>query len=329
VRTKVRFWVALVVSVAALVACSPTSQSVQPAGSSDAAGSSASRSAGEGAPATSAVLSVPAKDRWESSGLAVHSQLSATRDSVVYAGVQNDELQVVALDTERGTERWRRSSDVSKRVRGVELAIFTDEDTAFFLTRGGSGTNPVSYRSGGAGSPSGDTLSLTAVTTATGQERWSTLLQGEADPNAQACGTSVCLFVTAGRKQQLWSFDRSTGRIENKADISLPGGPGDDAVITGLGGDHDVSSFISASRGPVVISQYSAQGSHLDWSQPVDQLYDRESVSPNGGWAGWPAGDGGWVIWLGTGERSPSQPKAGDTFARGAVAGVSRDGSHL
>ncbi|MCB1259924.1 MAG: hypothetical protein KDB33_05965, partial [Acidimicrobiales bacterium] len=81
------------------------------------------------------------------------------------------------------------------------------------------------------------------------------------------------------------------------AEVSLPGGPGHDAFLSGID-DEDISTFITASRGPVIIGQHSASGATLDWARPVDEVFGGEDVSPNGGWAGWPTDDGGWVIWL-------------------------------
>jgi len=314
---------AIVIAVALVVtACS----SASPGEGASPASSVGSLAAGPGAGSSGSSPESP-KPRWQSSGLGVHSDLSASKDSIVYAGVEDGEVKVVALDPQRGTERWRHASDVSKRVRGVELKIHTDDDTAYFLTRGSSGVSPVALRSDGASSAAEGGLSLTAVTTATGQQRWSTPLSGEANPDVQRCGTSVCVFVYEGKDQQLWSLDPATGKVRSRADVSLPGGPGGDAIITGIGGDDDISSFISASRGPVVVGQYSADGGRLDWSQPVDRLFSGVDVSPEGGWAGWPAGDGGWVIWLGSGGRRPTQINPGDTFTRGAVAGAGADGS--
>src|SRR4051794_7217543 len=66
---------------------------------------------------------------WTSDGLAVHSQLSATKESIVYAGVDDTELEVIAVDPTTGEERWRHRSDVSDRINGVELRIYTDDAT--------------------------------------------------------------------------------------------------------------------------------------------------------------------------------------------------------
>ena len=70
---------------------------------------------------------------WSSNGLPVHTRLSATRDSIVYGGVEDRKLFVVALDPKTGVERWRRLSDVSGRAQGVEQSILTDDDNAYFL----------------------------------------------------------------------------------------------------------------------------------------------------------------------------------------------------
>ena len=278
-------------------------------------------------PTTDTATDAQVQDRWVSSGLDVHSELSATADSIVYAGVEDEQLQIVALDPASGAERWRRASDVSARIRGVGLEIYTDDDTAYFLTREPSDGSSMAVRSASAGGNSGSGgLSLTAVITASGETRWSTPLAGEANPNATGCGPSVCLVVEAVAGEEVWRFDPETGDVQGTAEVSLPGGPGHDAFLSGID-DEDISTFITASRGPVIIGQHSASGATLDWARPVDEVFGGEDVSPNGGWAGWPTDDGGWVIWLGSGKRPPGQPQAGDTFERGAVGGVTADGS--
>ena len=241
-------------------------------------------------PTTDTATDAQVQDRWVSSGLDVHSELSATADSIVYAGVEDEQLQIVALDPASGAERWRRASDVSARIRGVGLEIYTDDDTAYFLTREPSDGSSMAVRSASAGGNSGSGgLSLTAVITASGETRWSTPLAGEANPNATGCGPSVCLVVEAVAGEEVWRFDPETGDVQGTAEVSLPGGPGHDAFLSGID-DEDISTFITASRGPVIIGQHSASGATLDWARPVDEVFGGEDVSPNGGWAGWPTG---------------------------------------
>lgn len=281
----------------------------------------------------------PARDAWVAAELPVHSRLSATNDSIVFAGVLDADLVVAALDPESGAERWRRRSVVSDRIRGVELTIFTDDDTAYFLTdkavdssrtfRGGGRAGSTAASAGTSG-PNG--LALTAVETATGEQRWMTELSADANPNVSECGPYVCVFVSAPGGQELWSFDRASGEVVAEAPVSFPSAPGNVAIVATAEGDgddtsEDLTTFISASRGPVVIGQFSAQGSELDWSQPASTLFPGVDVSPNGGWAGWRSDDDGWAIWLGPDWDTSQTPKEGDVFPLGAVAGVSLDGA--
>jgi outer membrane protein assembly factor BamB len=310
------WWRCVAVGVAsvAIVAASGCTSASPTAGPDDAAVAGSS-------PATS--------PGWDSQGLGVHSDLSSTNDSIVYAGVQDGELLVVALDPTTGKERWRKPSQVGTRVAGVELQIDTDADSAYFLTSSG-GSEAVSPAGYEPSRPVAEAaLSLTAVKTATGETRWSVPVDGGADPSARACGPDLCLTVThATGADELWRIDRASGAVLGKSHVSLPQGPGREAFISGTGPtDDDESQFIVASRGPVLIGQFSADGAHLDWAQPVTTVFGNAAVSPNGGWAGRPV-DGGWVVWLGR-AAAPSDPKPqpGDQLPRGAVAGISSDGT--
>ena len=325
-----RLWRVVIAMTAATVlvvtGCSSSTPSAEPPATSANGTAPDPGAGGSGGTATPGARpgAGPVQDRWASTGLTVHTMLSATGDSIVYGGVEDGALRVIALDPERGTERWHRASVVGTRVRGVEQRIHTDDDTAYFLTASG-GADSVSYDRSRSGSGE---VSLTAVETATGKVRWSTPLGGDADPNASRCGDDVCLFVEQDDVQQLWTFDRSSGEVIGRADVDSPDGPGGDAMVaaSGPGGD-DYSRFIVASRGPVVVAQHSQGRAAPDWSAPAAGLFGATPVSPNGGWAGWATDDGGWTVWLGSSERPPSDPQAGDTFPLGAVAGVAPDGT--
>ncbi len=165
------------------------------------------------------------------------------------------------------------------------------------------------------------------MATATGETRWSTPITGDAFPTAQRCGSDVCLIVSGSAGHEMWRFDPATGPVLGTAPISLPQGPGDDALLSAADHDNDLSAFTVASRGPVFVGQYSADGAHLDWSQPASILFHEIPVSPSGGWAAW-SSPSGWVVWLGpeTDAATP-KPQPGDHVSRGAVAGVGPDGA--
>jgi len=306
-----------------LAACSTTHSSSAPSSSTTPAPSST----------TTAPLAptVGPDGSWTTRGLPVHSRLSATKDSIVYAGVDGTALVVTALDPATGAERWRHPADVSDRVHGVELSIYTDDTTAYFLTPPDpNAPSPVAYRGpAGLAQSSGESAQLSAVTTATGETRWSTALGGLADPDVHRCGDAVCVTVDGFETKELWRIDRATGDVLGKATSALPQGPGDDAAIDASDNGGDMSQFIVASRGPVYVGQFSSNGEHLDWSVPATTLYPNTDVSPNGGWEGWSTPTG-WVVWLGSArDRAAPKPQPGDSLPRGAVAGIGQDGAAL
>ena len=262
---------------------------------------------------------------WRGSSLPVHSKLSASKDSIVYAGVDGTQPFVVALDAATGKERWRKATDMGGRIRGVELQLYVDDDSAYFLVRS-EGVTTVAYDGGTAGTSE---YGLVAVETVTGKERWRTPVTGLPDPSVRGCGESVCLVVHLPRRTQLWRFDTTTGEVINRGNASAKDGKGDDAVVSSnhTDGKSDMFRFVTASRSPVFISQFSDAGAQIDWSEPASDLFGDTAVSPNGGWAGWPV-DGGWIIHLGPVADPSAKPKAGDTFSPGALAGFDDSGGH-
>jgi hypothetical protein len=325
-RTRALIGVGILASAALVAACSPATDGSSPeprsATTSVASGTSSSLTPGTGAPQPPGAT----ENAWRGSSLPAHSRLSASKDSIVYVGLDDKQPLVVALDAATGKERWRQATEMGGRIRGVELQLYVDDAAAYFLVRS-EGATTVAYDGTGADTSE---LALVAVETVSGHERWRTPLTGLPDPSVHACGEGVCLVVHVTRRTQLWQFDRTTGEILNRGNASAKDGRGDDAIVTGdhtAEGESDISRFITASRGPVFISQFSDAGAQTDWSEPVSDLFGDLAVSPNGGWAGWPV-DGGWIIHLGPAADPPAKPKVGETFSPGALAGFDDAGGH-
>jgi hypothetical protein len=238
---------------------------------------------------------------WSSNGLPVHTKLSATQDSIVYGGIEADRLYVVALDPATGVERWRRLSDVSGRVQGVEQSILADDDTAYFL----------------AGSePSGWTSILVAVTTATGQERWRRDLDlAYVDPNVFACGDSICIDAMTA-SQEIWKLSKSDGRFVSKTAVSKRG-----YAVTLYA--HSDPALLTVSRpelgGEARIVGFEQLGETKVWTRYASELFADPSVNPDRGWNSLRVDDG-WVVWLGRGD-DPSTYGPGDVVPAGVVAG--------
>ena len=257
---------------------------------------------------------------WSANGLPVHTRLTATRDSIVYGGVEGEKLYVVALDPATGIERWRRSSDVSARVPGVEQSILTDGDTAYFLAEPRSGRTAV-----------------VAVTTATGQERWRRELETRAvDPDAIPCGDAVCIvaFTSSGSpttfaltpRKELWQVSKSDGRYVAKYPITADGGNGNDAMLGIHPLDAADATLLMASFGVGYVTQFSDLGKTKEWSKPVAELFGQSPVGPDRGWASWRVVDG-WIAWLGPKFDMRLRLQAGDVLAPGVVAGFDDEGN--
>ncbi len=250
---------------------------------------------------------------WRSNGLPVHTGLTGTQDSIVYGGVEG-RLYVVALDPATGMERWRRLSDVSGRVQGVEQSIFTDDDTAYFLA---------------GGEPSGWTSILVAVTTATGEERWRRDLElAYVDPDAFSCGDAVCI-VTMTSGEEIWKLSNTDGTYVSKTPISEIG---HDAMLgIDLSGSAD-ATLLMASRpessptGVVYITQFGGLRKTKEWSKPAPELFGETPVSPNDGWNSIRV-DGGWIASLGRRGEKRSKYKVGDIIRPGVVAGFDDRGN--
>ncbi len=251
----------------------------------------------------------------------VHSPLAATRDSIVYAGIDDGYMKVLALDPATGAQRWRHGTDLSARIPGVDLEILTDADTAYFLQSGWM----AGWQSETTDPSRG--LELVAVTTATGEIRWRAPLRGNAHPNARPCGDDACAFVVSRRGTELWRLDRRTGAVLATPKVGMPLPAGHDAILS-----DPLDRLLVASRGPVILRQYSATGESLDWSVAAEDAFPGVAVSPRGGWAAFRASDGGWAVWLGP-DYVPLVPgstlflSAGKTLSRGSVAGLGPDGA--
>lgn len=251
--------------------------------------------------------------RWSSNGLPVHTRLSATKDSIVYGGVEGSDLYVVALDPVTGVERWRRMSDVSGRIQGVEQVILTDHDTAYFL-----GSDPRDW-----------TSVLVAIVTATGEERWRHDLDVSfVDPNVFACGDAVCI-VAMTNGEEIWKLSKADGSYVSKVTTSKVG---HDAVIGIDSSGNTDAALLTASRpgssltDVVYITQFRGHGETKEWSKPAPELFGKTPVSPNDGWNSIRV-DGGWIVLLGRKGEKPRSYTVGDVIRPGVVAGIDDAGN--
>jgi hypothetical protein len=252
------------------------------------------------------------RSSWVARELPVHTRLSATRDSIVYGGVERGNLVVVALDPETGSERWRRSSDVSGRIPGVEQSILTDGDTAYFLEKS-SGASPA----------------LVAVISASGEERWRRVLETRiVDPDIWSCGDAICLIAITTR-QEVWRIAKIDGHGLSKNPIPEVGS-GFDAMLTEHSESADAPILLASHPGlppadVVYIRLFWDLGATKAWSKPASELFGATRVSPDGGWNGVRV-DSGWITWLGPELDVRDKHKPGDVVPPGAVAGFDDQG---
>jgi putative pyrroloquinoline-quinone binding quinoprotein len=243
---------------------------------------------------------------WSSEGLPVHTQLSATRDSIVYGGVEAKQLYVVALDLATGKERWRRRSDVSARISGVEQTIHTDETTAYFLV-----------------SPIVGNRDLVAVETATGEQKWSRALWSvDFDPNVWSCGEDLCLiaYVPGAR---LWKISKADGSDVADYPLDIAEGRGASVVLDNDPREGDGASLLVADCcRPVYLAQFGRLGATRTWSKPASDLFGPTPVNSAGGWAVTRVANG-WIVWLGPEVDCCKGPRS---YPPGAVAGFDDDG---